>query len=63
MDYGRMIEEMKAAWDALESMCVQGYAARVRITRAQENILSVYNALCAARKAAEKEEPGEDPEE
>lgn len=58
MDYAKIIEELKKAWDALEGMAVRGYQARVQITVAQERILAVYNAAVLAQKAeAESTEP------
>lgn len=65
MDFDKAIEELRKAWDALEEMGVKGYQARVRVTLAQESILSVYSALTKARREAEKEEapegiPGEE---
>ena len=55
MDYDKIINEMKTAWDALDDFPVKGYASRARIQTAQEMILSVYNEAVKAKKAAEKE--------
>ena len=60
MDYTKAIDELKRAWDALEDMSVRGYQARARVTLAQEGILSVYNALTKAKRAAEKEDSTEE---
>lgn len=56
MDYTKIIDELKRAWDALEDMSVRGYQARARITLAQEMILSVYNEAVKAKKAKEHDE-------
>lgn len=56
MDYNKIIDELKRAWDALEDMSVRGYQARARITLAQEMILSVYNEMNKAKKAEDADE-------
>lgn len=38
-------QNLKKAWDALESLPVRGYAARARVQAAQEAILAVYNEM------------------
>ena len=60
MDYQKMIDELRTAWDALEALSVSGYSTRMRIQTAQEMILSVWGELSKAMKEAEK--PDEDPE-
>lgn len=60
MDYSKIIEELKRAWDALEDMSVRGYQARARITLAQEMILSVYNEAVKAKKTEEHDEAAAD---
>ena len=56
MDYERMINELRQAWDALEALSVSGYSTRARIQTAQEAILSVYNAVNKAKKEKDKDE-------
>ncbi len=56
MDYERMINELRQAWDALEALSVSGYATRARIQTAQEMILSVYNEVNKAKKTADADE-------
>lgn len=56
MDYERAINELGQAWDALEVLSVSGYSTRARIQTAQEMILSVYNELKKAKKAADADE-------
>jgi len=63
MDYNKTIDELKRAWDALEEMPVRGYAARARITLAQEMILSVYNQAAEARRKEEADRAEEQPAE
>lgn len=55
MDWDKFIEELKRAWDVLEELPVKGYQARVRITLAQEMILSCYNESVKAKKAGADE--------
>lgn len=56
MDYERIINELRQAWDALETLSVSGYSTRERIQTAQEMILSVYNEMNKAKKAADADE-------
>lgn len=60
MDYNKIIEELKQAWDALEALSVAGYSTRARIQTAQEMILSVYNAVSKAKKIEEHDEAAAD---
>lgn len=55
MDYNKVIDELKRAWDALENLSAAGFSARARIQTAQEMILAVYNAVTAEKKEAEHE--------
>ena len=57
MDYQKMIDELRTAWDALEALSVSGYSTRMRIQTAQEGILAVYTELEKAKKAEEEKEP------
>ena len=64
MDYEKVINEMKYAWDALDVFPVKGYSDRARIQLAQEMILDVFNMAAQAKKAAEEaKKPEEDPAE
>ena len=40
-----IMQELRKAWDALESLSVRGYDARARVQAAQEAILAVYNEM------------------
>ena len=60
MDYDKIINELKTAWDALEGLSAAGYSTRMRINTAQEGILSVYNAVNRAKKAEEHDEAAAD---
>ena len=60
MNYERIINELKQAWDALDALSVAGYSTRARVQAAQEGILSVYNEAVKAKKTEEHDEAAAD---
>ena len=53
-------QNLKKAWDALESLPVQGFSARARVQAAQEAILAVWNEMNAVEPEDREKAGGED---
>lgn len=54
-----IIQHLKEAWDALETLDVRGFYARARVQKAQECILAIYNELNRPAPAEEEKEGGD----